>query len=46
MELDDASVEAGGGNLLAFSRDVVLAVGAAGLGQGRVEAEQIGALWG
>ncbi len=46
VEFDDASVAAGGGNLLAFSRDVVSAVGAAGLAQGRVEAERIGALWG
>lgn len=45
VEFDDASVEAGGGNLLAFSRDVVMAVGAAGLAQGRNEAERIGALW-
>ena len=46
VEFDEASVAAGGGNLLAFSRDVVMAVGAAGLAQGRVEAERIGALWG
>ena len=46
VEFDDASVEAGGGNLLAFSREIVMAVGAAGLAQGRVEAERIGALWG
>jgi len=46
VEFDDASVAAGGGNLLAFSRDVVMAVGAAGLAQGRVEAERIGVLWG
>ncbi len=46
VEFDDASAEAGGGNLLAFSRDVVSAVGAAGRAQGRNEAERIGALWG
>ena len=46
IEFDDASQAAAGGNLMAFTPDVVEAVGAAGVAQGRAEAERIGALWG
>ncbi|MET1042007.1 MAG: patatin-like phospholipase family protein [Acidimicrobiales bacterium] len=46
IEFDDASQAAAGGNLMAFTPDVVGVVGAAGVDQGRAEAERIGALWG
>jgi NTE family protein len=46
VEFDDASVAACGGNLLSFSPEVVAAMAAAGLAQGRDAAERIRALWG
>ena len=46
LEFDDATQAAAGGDLMSFTPAVVDAVGAAGLAQGRAEAERIGALWG
>jgi len=46
VELDDDAVAAAGGNLMDFSPATVAAVGAAGLAQGRREADRIGAVWG
>ena len=45
VEFDDASVAACGGNLLAFSSEAVGAMAAAGLAQGRREADRVRALW-
>jgi NTE family protein len=46
IEFDDASQAAAGGNLMDFTPAAVEAVGAAGLAQGRAEADRIGACWG
>ena len=46
LEFDDATQAAAGGDLMSFTLAVVDAVGAAGLAQGRAEAERMGALWG
>ena len=46
IEFDDASVAAAGGNLMAYDAATVEAVTAAGVAQGRAEAERIGAVWG
>lgn len=45
LELDDEAVAAAGGNLMDFTASTVRAVGAAGLDQGRREADRIGGLW-
>ena len=45
VEFDEASAEACGGSLLAFSPEVVAAMAAARAAQARTEAERVGALW-